>query len=74
MKKTESSIDEFCESMGIGPTELARIVGVHKMTINNYKSVTKADHIVRHTPRTGDIEIVRTETIMAKGNIKKGGK
>lgn len=74
MKKkfTESTIEDFCEKQGIGPAELANLAGVHKMTINNYKSVTKAKHIVRHNEKTGEFEIVRTETVMAEGTTKPG--
>lgn len=75
-KTTESTIEEFCESQGIGPSALARLADVDKMTIHNYKAVTKANHIVRHNQKTGDFEIVRTEMVMCKGNVKptKGGK
>ena len=68
-KKTETTIEEFYESQGIGPTELARISGVNKMTINNYKTVTKSNHVVRFDKKTGDFEIVRTEKVMARGNV-----
>lgn len=69
-KTTDRSIEDFCTSQGIGPSELARMAGVQKMTINNYKSVTKANHIIRHNAKTGDFKIIRTETVMAEGTTK----
>ena len=71
MKKlTESTIEDFCDSQGLGPSDLAKLAGVHKMTIYNYSSVTKANHIVRHNEKTGEFKIVRSETVMAEGTTK----
>lgn len=74
MKKkfTESSIEDFCKSQVLRPSDLAKLAGVHKMTIYNYTTVTKASHIVRHNEKTGEFKIVRTETVMAEGTTKPG--
>jgi DNA-binding IclR family transcriptional regulator len=73
---TESTIEEFCERQELKPSELASLAGVHKMSIHNYSTVLKSNHIVRHDQKTGDFQIVRTEIVMCSGNVKttKGGK
>ena len=68
---TESTIEEFCKKMQIGPAAIANACGVDRQYINDFKNKRKHQHIVRYNQETGDISVVKTEKIMCHGNLNR---
>lgn len=66
-----ATISDFCEHMKITPAILAKACGVESQYIYNLKNRSKQLHIVRHDAETGDVQLIRTEKIMCKGNLRR---
>lgn len=57
------SFSAFCHANEIYQADLARMLGIDKQQINNWKR-SQISYLVEHNKTTGDVKIIRAEKVV----------